>query len=294
MGKIILIGGNVDKGGYQSKKNGGKPSGLKSIHPEILIRLISELKGEANGRIEIITAATDLPKEVGEEYCKALTRLGCNNLGNMYFDKPEKADKVEFLERLKKCDGLIFTGGDQIKLCMALKDSEFLEYIKARYRRDENFLVAGTSAGAMALTEVMIAGGTNKEALSKGHVHIGPGLGLLPGIIVDTHFIKRGRFSRLIEAVSCYPAKLGVGLGENTAVFFSKPQNVTTIGSNLVVLFDATDLTFNNIQHIKNDELICLENLKMHILPKERTFNIPQRKIYKKKSLSKKTTLVKN
>jgi cyanophycinase len=281
MGKIILIGGKVDIGAAVSKKK-PKASGLKNIHPLILERFLKEMKG-TKSRIEIITAATRKHRTVtGKEYKLALERLHCKNTDVMYFEKPDEADTKEFLERLKNCDGVIFTGGDQVLLCRALLGSKFLEILKKRFKKEKDFLISGTSAGAMAMPEIMIARGQPSEALRKGHVKLQKGLGLLPEIIVDTHFITRQRFGRLIEAVSTFPQKLGIGLCEDTAVFFKKPNRVETIGSNLVVLLDASRMSFNNLTKIGLNELICIEDMKLHVLPKGHKFNIPKRRIYKK------------
>ena len=280
MGKIILIGGKMDTG-IVAKEKAIKASGIKNIHPEILVRFLKEMKGK-NSKIEIITAATRHPKKVGESYKKAFKRQKCKKIGIMSFATPAEADKKRFLKRLERCDGLMFTGGDQVLICKALLKSKFLEVLKQRFKNEADFLVSGTSAGAMAMSEVMITGGLPSEALRKGRVRLGQGLGLLPNIIIDTHFIKRERFGRLIEAISTEPHKLGIGLGEDTAVFFMKPNHVETIGTNMVVLIDGSQVTFNNIKKIKNNNPICIEDMKLHVLPKGHMFNIPKRKIYKK------------
>jgi cyanophycinase len=280
MGKIILIGGKMDTGTDPLKK-GKKAAGLKNLHPEILERLLKEVNG-CQAKIEIITAATKQPERVGADYRKAFKRLKCKNVGVMNFTNATEADKKRFLNRLKECDGLMFTGGNQSLLCKVLLKSKFLEIMKKRFKEETNFLISGTSAGAMAMSDAMIAGGLPSEALRKGRVKMKQGLGLLPNIIIDTHFINRERFGRLIEAVSFYPDKLGIGLGEDTAVFFTKPHHVETIGTNMVVLIDGSKLTFNNIQKIENNSPICIEDMKLHVLPKGHMFNIPRRKIYKK------------
>ena len=285
MGKIILIGGNVEKGEPIIAKR-TKPW-LKKSHPEILERILTEMKG-ADSRIEIITSASEIPDEVGKDYKRALRRLKSKNIGLMHFKNRREADKKEFIERINACDGIIFTGGDQVLLCRSLKKSDLLKAIKKRYESEADFLVSGTSAGAMALAEVMIADGRPSEALTKGHIKISKGLGLLPDIIVDTHFIQRGRFSRLIEATATYPSKLGIGLGENTAVFFHKPEMVETIGSSLVVLIDASQMSYNNIKQINVNDSICVQDIKLHILPQNHKFNITKKVIYNKNRVTKK------
>jgi cyanophycinase len=280
MGKIILIGGKMDTG-IPPKEKDIKAAGLKNIHPQILERFLKEIKGK-HSRIEIITAATRKPKKTGDDYKKAFKRLKCVNTGVMSFTSSAEADKKKFIKRLEECDGLMFTGGDQTLLCKTLLKSKFLEVMKKRFKEEPDFLISGTSAGAMAMSETMISGGLPSEALRKGRVQLKQGLGLLPNIIIDTHFINRERFGRLIEAVSTYPQKLGIGLGEDTAVFFKKTHHVETIGTNMVVLIDGSQLTYNNIPKIENNTPICVEDMKLHVLPKGHMFNIPRRRIYKK------------
>ncbi len=284
MGNIILIGGNVEKGEPIIAKH--SKAWLRKTQPEILQRILDEMKG-ATSRIEVITSASRIPAEVGKEYKSALRRLKCKDVGLMHFKTRREADKKEFIERIKACDGIIFTGGDQVLLCRTLKKSNLLKAIKKRFDDDADFMVAGTSAGAMALADVMIADGVPSEALTKGHIKIAKGLGLLPDIIVDTHFIQRGRFSRLIEATATYPSKLGIGLGENTAVFFNKPEMVETIGSSLVVLIDASQMSYNNIKQIDVNDSICVQDIKLHILPKNHKFNITKKVIYNKNKAKK-------
>jgi cyanophycinase len=280
MGKVILIGGKVDIG-LRSVKQQLKAAGIKNIRPQILMRLLEEMQG-TRSRIEIITSATKNPIKVGREYERALKKLGCKNVHAMHIDTPRSADRNNILERLEKCDGVMFTGGDQLLICKALLKTEFLDILKKRFREEKDFVVSGTSAGAMAMSESMIARGKPSEALRKGRVKLKQGLGLLPKVIIDTHFVNRGRFGRLIEAVAYYPNRLGIGLGEDTAVFFKKPSHVETIGSNLVVLIDGSRITYNNIDEIDKNDALCIEDMKLHALPAGHVFNIPRRKIYKK------------
>jgi cyanophycinase len=278
MGKIMLIGGNVEKGTGALKR--GKPSlALKKPEPKILKKILSGMKGK-NSKIEIITSASKIPNKIGREYTAALEALNCKNISLMHFVNKRHADKKEFIDRIASCDGIILTGGDQVLLVKTLLKSKLLKAIKKRFDSDPDFLVAGTSAGAMALADVMIADGNPSEALSKGYIDFSKGLGIIKGIIVDTHFVQRGRFGRLIEATATYPKHLGIGLGENTGVFFQKPEMVETIGSNLVVLIDASRLSYNNIARIRKDDEICVQDMKLHILPKSHKFNITKKVIY--------------
>ncbi|MES2590744.1 MAG: cyanophycinase [Bacteroidota bacterium] len=286
MGKIILIGGKVDKGtplSSQEKSELQSIKGIKMVKLEILERLINELKG-SDSRLEIITSASKTPYAIGNEYKKAFKKLKCKNIGVIHCKSSQEADLPENIERLMKCDGVLFTGGDQNLLCDVFLKTKFLKNLKERFKREKDFLVAGTSAGAMALTKEMISLEKSGNPFLKGRITITKGFNLLPRIIIDTHFIQRRRLSRLIEAVATYPYKLGIGLAENTAVFFKTSDKVEVIGINLVILIDGSHISYNNIKQIKKNQNICLQDVKLHILPKGQMFNIIKRKILKNKA----------
>src|ERR1043166_6422141 len=160
MGKVILIGGHVDKGSALSKREKKElgPKKIRMVKPEILERFLHEMKGK-DSRVKIITSASEIPFAIGYEYRRALKALGCKNVGIMHFRKRKEADEESMLERLSACDGVLFSGGSQVLLCEVLYRTKFLTRLKNRFRADKTFMVAGTSAGAMALGKEMIAYG---------------------------------------------------------------------------------------------------------------------------------------
>ena len=100
--------------------------------------------------------------------------------------------------------------------------TETVSVIRDRYTHDKDFVVAGTSAGAMAMTKLMIYEGGVHEAILKDDLKMSSGMGIFDTCIIDTHFIKRGRFGRLAHAITMNPESLGVGLGEDTALIIKK------------------------------------------------------------------------
>ena len=99
----------------------------------------------------------------------------------------------------------MFSGGDQSKITNRIGGTTIHKILLDRYKNEEGFVIAGTSAGAMAMTNEMIAGGSAKEAFIKGAVTMYKGLGFIPELMIDTHFIQRGRFGRISEAVAKIP-----------------------------------------------------------------------------------------
>ena len=118
------------------------------------------------------------------------------------------------------------------------------------------------------------------DALLKGAVKMGAGLGLLPAAIIDSHFVKRGRFGRLIEAVALHPRLIGIGLGEDTGVLITEGRLVETIGSNLVIILDGFDIVHNNAAAAKKGTTLSVENVRMHVLAKGNVYSITDRKFY--------------
>lgn len=264
-GKLIAIGGNVDKG--TDLESSHTFASFNFFESGILKRMLNELKG-ASSKIEVITTASLIPEEIGEGYQEAFARLGCHNVQVMDIRNREGARVEEYVERMKSCDGLLFTGGNQLRLSSIFGGTEFLKIMTQRYWEDENFLIAGTSAGAMAMSNTMIYGGESSEALLKGEVKITTGLALMKDVIIDTHFVKRGRFGRLAQAVAANPGCLGIGLGDDTGFLISEGNNMETIGSGLVLLFDGESIKYTNIGDLPEGFPISIENLKVHVLAK--------------------------
>lgn len=277
-GKLIAIGGNEDKGSYPNPKH-KKKYYLDFFELGILKRFLSEIPVK-NPTIEVITTASLIPEEVGERYESAFGILGCDNVNMMHIREEEDALKQEYIERIRKADGVMFSGGDQSRLTRIFGETEFLDIIKHRYW-NEDFIVAGTSAGAMAMSEIMIKGGSSSESLLRGSVKIGRGFGLIAGVIIDSHFVVRGRFGRLMEAVVTHPKTVGIGLGEDTGVLISDGHMIETIGSNLVVVVDGHEVNYTNINEIEPGRPVAIAGMMMHVLAKGNVFNIDNRAFFR-------------
>src|SRR5688500_13488611 len=148
-GKLIAIGGAEDKG-TDLEVGEIHRSNLNFFELGIL-RQVVEQAGGPSSRIEIITTASMIPHEVGENYLNAFGKISCTNVGIMHIRKREEALNKSFLERLKEADAVMFSGGNQLRLSATFGGTEFLRIIQQRYRSDQ-FVVAGTSAGAMAMS----------------------------------------------------------------------------------------------------------------------------------------------
>lgn len=274
-GKLIAIGGAEDKG---TDLEAGEihRSNLNFFELGILRRLVEEAGG-VNARIEIITTASTIPYEVGENYMNAFGKIGCVNVGVMHIRTRQDTANKEFLERIKDCDAVMFSGGNQLRLSVTDGGTEFLAIMMKRYH-DENFVIAGTSAGAMAMSKTMIYEGSSARAHLKGQVKMTTGLGFINSIIIDSHFEKRGRFGRLVQAVAVNPSSIGIGLGEDTGMLITEGNKMEAIGSGLVVIIDGHDILHSNIADIPDGNPVSIENLKVHFCEKGNGYIIDERK----------------
>lgn len=172
----------------------------------------------------------------------------------------------------------MFSGGKQLRIITLIKDTQILALIKHRYMEERNFVVAGTSTGAAAMSSIMIVKGKSREALLKGSLELTEGLGLINSVILDTHFVQRGRIGRLIKSVNFNPEVLGLGLGEDTSVII-KDGIMEVYGSGLVIIIDGTEIEFTDIADIHDGEPITVEGLKLNVLGNGKKFDISKRKL---------------
>ncbi len=276
-GKLIAVGGNEDKG-TEAEPNFEQKNNLNFFALQILSRIKEEMGG-VNAVIEVITSASSIPEEVGENYIDAFGKLGCTNINVMHIRNREDAAKQEYIDRIRKCDGVMFTGGNQLRLSTIFGGTEILKLLHLRYQ-NENFVIAGTSAGAMAMSNTMIYQGSSSGALIKGEVKITTGLALMKDVIIDSHFDKRGRFGRLAQAVASNPSCIGVGLGEDTGVLLTEGTQMEIIGSGLVILLDGHKIRHSNIADLQDGVPISIENLIVHVLTKGNCFDLQEHRFF--------------
>jgi cyanophycinase len=271
-GILIAIGGNEDKGSDETK------SYLNDFaNNGILSRVVKE-SGGIHARIVVITTASMIPVEVGENYMQAFTKLNCHKVTILDIRLRNQAEDDDYLQHIKTADCVMFSGGDQSKIVDIIGGSTMHHILMERFQK-ENIVIAGTSAGAMAMSTEMISGGSSTEALFKGSVLMREGMGLIPELIIDTHFIKRGRFGRMAEAVAKFPNLVGIGLSEDTAMIISENNHIKVIGSGMIIIFDPGHLTHNNEEILRNGTPMTMANLIVHVLAKGDSYYLDERKV---------------
>ncbi|WP_456440537.1 cyanophycinase [Psychroserpens sp.] len=271
-GTLIPIGGNEDKGNGDNENYT-----LDYIEDGILSRVVSE-SGGVEAVIVIIPTASSIPVEVGENYLDAFKKLGCINVEVLDIRSKEDAENKKSISLIKRADCVLFSGGNQSKITAKIKGTIIHTILLERYK-NENFIIAGTSAGAMCMSEEMITGGSGTKVFRKGVVSMAEGMNFISELVIDSHFIRRGRFGRLAESIAKFPNLLGIGLAEDTGLVIKNGNEFEIIGSGMVLLFDPSTLTHNNEQVLEEGTPMTMTNLTTHVLSNGDRFNISTRKV---------------
>ncbi len=239
-----------------------------------ILREFVRRAGSTKANIVIMTAATELPREVGENYIRIFERLGAEDVRIIDTETRDDASSSTALGAIAKATGIFFTGGDQARITNILKGTEIDTAIHKRL--SEGAVIAGTSAGAAVMPDKMIMEGDSQTNPRMEIVEMGPGLSFLPGVVIDQHFSQRGRLGRLISALIQEPAVLGFGIDENTAMVVTDSQ-IEVIGQGSVTIVDQSEATYNNMSEILKDEALAICGAKLHILPHGYKFDLKTR-----------------
>jgi cyanophycinase len=256
-GTLIALGGGDDDG---------------------LLQLIRADYCQANSVVEVITTAAPSPQESGDAYQEAFVELGLKNAHVMHIDEQNEADKPEYLERINQADVFFFTGGDQRRINQFLLDTQVQRLMQQRYQEEE-IVIAGTSAGASAISNRMIYEGYGSNSLVKGETKTCSGLSFVQKLYIDSHFTERGRFGRLAVAIAKWPDYLGIGLGEETGVIIKEGSLVEVFGPGVVTIIDGSQIQYCNIDEVAYGSPIAVENLVMHLLVEGHRYCITDKRL---------------
>ncbi|HEY3999473.1 MAG TPA: cyanophycinase [Candidatus Xenobia bacterium] len=258
-GTLVLIGGAEDKKG--DKK---------------ILRRFVELAGGSDARILVLATATRKTHEAGVRYCTLFRELGAKEALELPIYTRLDANNIKYVRYMSEVTGVFFTGGNQITLTSILGGTQFLRALQDAYVRGAT--IAGTSAGASAISRHMIMTGAKGVSPTKGMASIAAGLDLLHNMVVDQHFGARRRIGRLLTVVAHNPFLLGVGIDEDTAIIISPDNNLEVIGRRSVTILDGTNISYSNVSYVEGNQMpLCIYDVKMHLLLEGCTFDILRR-----------------
>ncbi|GLZ12799.1 cyanophycinase [Actinomadura sp. NBRC 104425] len=230
------------------------------------------LAGGSAARVVVVTTATEIPEEVTAEYTAAFGRLGVTAVRELRLLGRAAADDPGVLDALDEATGVLFSGGDQSRI-RTLVGSQTNRLLRRRLEED-GLVIAGTSAGATAMGHWMILGGKGHE-VAASTVRVGPGLALVDNVLIDMHFLERGRLPRLLSGIALDTRLLGVGIDEDTAIVVGD-GSFEVVGSGLVTVVDAERATVGYAAG--DDEPMAMLHVDLHMLPAGCRFDMEQRK----------------
>lgn len=256
-GQLVIIGGAEDKEGECT-----------------ILREFVRRSGGLEARVVVMTVATGLPGEVGKDYTRVFKRLGVQDVSVVDTARREDASDSKAIAAIEQATGVFFTGGNQARITELIKGTELDATLHRRFA--EGLVIAGTSAGAAMMPDVMIVEGESETNPRMEVVRMDAGMGFLPGVVIDQHFAQRGRLGRLLSAIAQQPVVLGFGIDENTAIAING-SDLEVFGAGAVTVIDVANITHSNLHELLRDEPLALCGATLHILPHGYRFNLSKR-----------------
>lgn len=258
-GTLIIIGGHEEK-------NGDRP-------------ILSEVARHAQrgkGRLVVVTVASNVPEELSKEYRSIFQGLGLKQVEVIDIRTRDEAHDPERIEAVQDASVIFFTGGDQLRITSQVGDSPLFRTLQDHYYRGGT--IAGTSAGAAAMPETMIVGGPSDESNRISALSMAPGLGLISGVTIDSHFAQRGRIGRLLGVVAQNPRNLGIGIDEDTAIVVNSSEGFKVMGSGAVYVADGSDISFSSLSEEQAEGIVSIYNIRLHVLGADDSFDLAERR----------------
>lgn len=254
-GNLIIIGGAEDKNGKK----------------EILKKVCESIDKEKD-QLLIATIATEYPEEVAKKYTEVFSSLGVKNIEILDINNRSEAFEDNNIELVSRAKAIFFTGGDQLRITSLLGGTPVYRRILDAYNNGTH--IVGTSAGASVMSNTMIVEGKDEDDPRKCTLKMSPGLGLVDNIIIDQHFVQRGRIGRLLTGVAQNPQVLGIGIDENTAIILRKDGIIKVLGSGAVYFIDGSEISYSNISEQNSDEVLSIFNVRIHVLKDGDRYNL--------------------
>lgn len=247
-GHLLVIGGAEDK--YNERR---------------ILKKFLQLAGDDKAEVLIVPVASDFPEFAADVYTQAFRNLGVAHPRVLRATSRQDIVQADVEKLTDGVTGIFMTGGDQMRLVSLLGGTKLAEKLR-RMVRDTNVVMAGTSAGAAAMSTSMIVRGEPTSHPHKNAVKLSPGLGFLKNIIIDQHFSERGRISRLITAVAYNPYNLGIGIDENTAIILDGHGILEVFGAGSATIVDGSQISFNEIAEVADNESFSICGVQFHVL----------------------------
>ncbi len=256
-GTVIIIGGAEDK-----------------VRDRVILQRFVALAGGERARIAVISTASSFGLVAGERYRAVFGELGVAHVTPLHANDRAEANDEAAAAAVRESSGIFLTGGNQLKLASIVGGTRVAQAILDSFR--DGAVVAGTSAGASAMSSHMVAFGTSGSTPKQRMAQIAVGLGVLPGVIVDQHFQQRNRLGRLLSLVAQNPSLLGIGVDEDTAGVVGPDHVMEVIGRGSVTVVDGS-ASETDAWDVRGHRPVMISNVVLHSLPAGYRFDLVRR-----------------
>jgi len=256
-GTVIVIGGAEDK-----------------FRDRVILNRFVALAGGPDATVVVVSTASSLGREAGERYRQVLGELGVGTVRPLHAMTRAQANDETFARSVSDATGSFLTGGNQLRLSSTIGGTRLADAILERFR--EGVVIAGTSAGASAMSSHMIAfgasGGTPKHRMAA----LAAGLGVLPSVIIDQHFQQRNRLGRLLSVIAQNPSLLGLGIDEDTAGVVGPDGVMEVIGRGSITIVDGAGAE-TDAWDVHGHRPLMISGVVLHALPAGYRFDLRRR-----------------
>ncbi|HEX7189794.1 MAG TPA: cyanophycinase [Actinomycetes bacterium] len=258
-GTLCVIGGAEDRTGDR-----------------VVLREFLRLAGGDGARVAVVATASALGPEVLDAYEETFRDLGAGSVVRLRPETRAQADDPAVAAALADVDAVFMTGGNQLKLTAVVAGTAFGAAVTAAYGRGA--VVGGTSAGASAVSEHMVAFGEDVDSPRQGTTASAAGLGLLRDVVVDQHFAQRNRYARLLSLVARSPRLLGMGVDEDTAAVVRGGRDLEVVGAGCVFVADGSRAV-SDAHLAELGAPLLLSGVVVHTLPSGARFDLVERRL---------------
>ncbi len=256
-GSVIIIGGAEDK-----------------VRDRVILSRFVALAGGRDATIAVISTASSLGLEARERYKQVLGELGAAKVRTIHAVTRAQANDEMVALALRDVTGVFMTGGNQLRLSSTIGGTRLADAVLEQFR--QGAVVAGTSAGASAMSSHMIAFGASGATPKHRMAQIAAGLGVLPGVIVDQHFQQRNRLGRLLSLIAQNPSLLGLGVDEDTAGVVGPDHVMEVIGRGSITVVDGSR-SETDAWEIHGHRPLMISEVVLHSLPAGYRFDLRRR-----------------
>jgi cyanophycinase len=256
-GPVIVIGGAEDK-----------------LRDRVILSRFVKLAGGEDARIVVISTASSLGDEATAFYRMLFEQMGAGRIDGLRPVAREEANDPAGAGLVDEAGGIFLTGGNQLRLSLIVGGTALGRALVAAHERGA--VIAGTSAGASAVSTHMMAFGASGATPKHRMAQMSAGLGIVRGVLIDQHFEQRTRLGRLLAAVAQSPSLVGLGLDEDTAAILHADETLEVLGRGAVTIVDGSHIVTDAFQ-TKGHRPMMVSGAVVHSLPSGWRFDLAAR-----------------